>query len=154
MLNKLDLYSLSLWASFSEVDFTSAIIKCNNLLASETDKLSWRHLKSIIKDKTCLSNIIAITNTCFNLEHQPNHFKNSMTIVIPKPNKTSYDSPKSFRPIVLLNTLGKLIKKVISDRLQFHIISNNFILQSQPGGLKFKSTTDASITLTHFICME
>ena len=69
MLNKLDLYSLSLWASFSEVNFTSAIIKYNNLLASETDKLSWRHLKSIIKDKTCLSNIIAITNTCFNLEH-------------------------------------------------------------------------------------
>jgi len=47
--------------------------------------------------------------------------------------------------------LGKLIKKVISDRLQFHVISNNFIYQSQLGGLKFKSTTDAGIVLTHFI---
>ena len=69
VLNELDLYSLSLWASFSEIDFTSIIIKYNNLSASEPDKLSWRHLKSIIKDKICLSNIIAITNTCFNLEH-------------------------------------------------------------------------------------
>ena len=75
-------------------------------------------------------------------------------IVIPKPNKTLYDLPKFFKPIVLLNTLGKLIEKVISDRLQFHVISNNFIHQSQLGGLKFKSTTDTSITLTYFICMR
>jgi len=60
---------------------------------------------------------------------------------------------KSFRPIVLLNMLGKLIKKVIGDRLQFHVILNNFIYQSQLEGLEFKSTTNASIVLTHFICM-
>ena len=39
------------------------------------------------------------------------------TIIIPKPNKISYDSPKLFRLIVLLNTLEKLIEKVIGDRL-------------------------------------
>ena len=58
---------------------------------------------------------------------------------------------KSFKPIVLLNTLGKLIEKVIGERLQFQVISNNFIHQSQLGGLKFKSTTDAGIALTHII---
>jgi len=47
--------------------------------------------------------------------------------------------------------LGKLIEKVIGERLQFQVISNNFIHQSQLGGLKFKSTTDAGIALTHFI---
>ena len=100
-----------------------------------------------------MKNIIAIANACFEIEYWPNHFKNSITIVISKPNKTLYNSLKSFRPIMLLNTLGKLIKKVIGDRLQFHIISNNFIHQSQLGGLKFKFTTDAGITLTHFICI-
>jgi len=59
--------------------------------------------------------------------------------------------PKSFRPIIFLKTLGKLIEKVISDRLQFYVISNNFIYQSQLGRLKFKSTTDAGIA-THIIC--
>ena len=77
-----------------------------------------------------------------------------MMIIISKPNKSSYNSPKSFRPIVLLNMLGKLIKKVIGDRLQFYVISNNFIHQSQLGELKFKSTTDVGITLTHFIHIE
>ena len=49
--------------------------------------------------------------------------------------------------------LGKLIEKVISDRFQFHTISNNFIHQSQLGGLKFKSTSDISIALIHFVHM-
>ena len=55
---------------------------------------------------------------------------------------------------MLLNTTGKLIKKVISDRLQFHVIANNFIYHSQLRGLKLKFMTDAGITLTHFIYME
>jgi len=72
-------------------------------------------------------------------------------VIIPKPNKKSYDSSKSFRPIVLLNTVGKLIEKVIRERLQFIMASNNFIHPSQLSGLKFKSTTDVSIILTYII---
>ena len=53
--------------------------------------------------------------------------------------------------MVLLNTLGKLIEKVIAERLQFTVASNNFIHPCQLGGLKFKSTADASIALTHII---
>jgi len=72
-------------------------------------------------------------------------------IIIPKPNKTSYDQPKAFRPIILLNTLGKLIEKVIAERLQFMVVSNDFIHPSQLSGLKFKSTTDTGIVLTHIV---
>ena len=83
----------------------------------------------------------------------PNHFKISSTVIIPKPNKLSYDSPKFFCPIVLLNTIGKLIKKVIGERLQFLIVRNDFIYPSQLGGLKFKSTINVGIALTHIICL-
>jgi len=72
-------------------------------------------------------------------------------IIIPKPNKMSYDQAKLFHPIVLLNTLGKLIEKVITERLQFTVINKDFIHPSQLGGLKFKSTMDAGIALTHII---
>ena len=72
-------------------------------------------------------------------------------IIIPKSNKPSYDQPKAFRPIILLNTLGKLIEKVIAERLQFTVASNDFIHPSQLGGLKFKSTIDASIVLTYIV---
>jgi len=49
-------------------------------------------------------------------------------VIIPKPNKPLYDSPKSFCPIVLLNTIGKLIEKVIGERLQFLVVRNDFIV--------------------------
>jgi len=75
-----------------------------------------------------------------------------MIDIIPKPNKASYDSSKSFRPIVLLNTLGKLIEKVIGERLQFLTTANDFIHPSQLGGLKFKSMIDVGVAHTHIIC--
>jgi len=111
----------------------------------------WYHLKTILKQDVCLTNIINITDTCINLGHWPNYFKCSSTVVIPKPNKLTYDQPKSFCPIVLLNTLGKLIKKVIAERLQFLIVKNDFIHPSQLGSLKFKSTTNADVALTHIV---
>ena len=152
VLNELNLYHFLSWSSFLEEEFTSAIVKYNNSSAPSPDKLLWEYLKYIVKDKTCLGNIITIANACIEIGYWPNHFKNLITIFISKPNKAAYDFPKSFRPIVLLNTLGKLIEKVIGDRLQFHVISNDFIHQSQLGGLKFKSPTDTGISLTHFIC--
>ena len=72
-------------------------------------------------------------------------------VVIPKPNKLAYNQPKFFHPIVLLNTLSKLIEKVIAKRLQFLVVKNDFIYPSQLGGLKFKSTTDTGVTLTHVV---
>ena len=127
------------------------ISNCNDSLAPGPDKLTWHHLKFIINQDDCLINIINIANLCFELGHWPNYFKYSSTIIISKPNETLYDQPKVFRPIVLLNTLGKLIKKVIAERLQFTVASNNFIHPSQLGSLKFKSTMDAGIALTHII---
>jgi len=115
------------------------------------DKLTWHHLKFIIKHDSCLTNIVNIAGSCINLGYWPEYFKTLSTIIIPKPNKPSYNKPNAFHPIVLLNTLGKLIEKVVADRLQFTVASNNFIHLSQLGGLKFKSTSDAGIALTHIV---
>jgi len=143
----------SYWPPFSKEEFRITIANYNNASTPGPDKLSWSHLKIILKNDKCLNSIISIANTCIELGYWPSHFKRSMTVVIPKPNKKSYDSLKSFRPIILLNTIGKLIKKVIGERLQFITAANNFIHPSQLGGLKFKSTTDAGIALTHIIQM-
>ena len=116
--------------------FKNAICYCNNLYAPGLDKISWRILKWIINDNVCLTFIVNIINAYINLGHWPSHFKSSTLIIIPKPNKSSYNSPKFFHPIMLLNMLGKFIKKVIGERLQFHTISNNFIHPYQFRGLK------------------
>ena len=139
------------WIPFSKKELINAIEKCNNLSALGLDKLIWTYIKSIIRDKECISKFINITNTCIDLGHWPSHFKTSNTVVIPKPNKTSFDSPKLYCPIILLNTIGKLFKKIIRECLQFHTISSNFIYPSQLRGLKQRSTMDVKVVLTHII---
>ena len=151
ILNKIvDKPTLS-WPAFLKEEFRLSIINCNNSSALGPDKLSWSHLKIILKDDNCLNIIISIANMCIELGHWPSHFKRSTMIVISKPNKKSYDLHKVFRPIVLLNIVGKLIEKVIGERLQFNTASNEFIHPSQLGGLKFKSTVDAGVALTYII---
>ena len=115
------------WSFFLEERLTSAIAKYNNSSTSELDKLSWRHLKKYIKKVVCLKKIINITNICIESGYWPLYFKVSTTITISKPNKKSYNTPKAFYPIILLNTIRKLFLKFIRERLQFQVISNNFI---------------------------
>ena len=88
---------------------------------------------------------------CINLGYWPSHFKFLLFIIISKPNKALYDSLKTFRSTVLLNTLGKLIEKVINKRLQFQAVSKNAIHSCQLDGLKQYSMMDARIVLTHLI---
>ena len=139
------------WSPFSSHEFKAALIKCSDTSAPGPDKMSWCHWKLIFSNDVCLSKVVDIADACINLGYWPDYFKISTTIVIPKPNKQSYDNPKAFRPIVLLNTLSKLIEKVIAERIQFTVAANDFIHPSQLGGLKFKSTADASIALTHIV---
>jgi len=151
ILNEIDCKPVSLWNPFSKKEFKQVIVKYNNSSTPGPDKLLWRHLKSIVKQDECLVNIINIANMCINLGHWPNYFKCLPMIIIPKPNKSSYDQVKMFCPIVLLNILGKLTEKVIAERVQFIVAKNNFIYLCQLGRLKHKSTIDARIALTHIV---
>jgi len=112
------------------------INKCNNLSTPSLDQILWKHLKTVVKNEKYLKNIVNITNICINHQYWPAHFKKSFSIIILKPNKILYDSSKMFQSIILLNTLGKLIEKVIGEWLQFYMIFNNFIYSNQLGELK------------------
>ena len=115
------------WNSFSKQELIDMIEKCNNLSTPGPNKLTWSYIKFIIKDKDYISNLINIANTCIDLGYWLSHFKSSTMDIIPKSNKSAYDSPKLYQLIVLLNTIGKLFEKMIGECLQFYIISNNFI---------------------------
>jgi len=136
---------------FSKNKLINVIKKYNNLFAPGPDKLTWIHIKSIIRNDDFICKFIDIANACIELGYWLSHFKTSTTVVIPKSNKTTFNSPKSYRPIILLNTIGKLFEKMVGEYLQFHTISNSFIHPSQLRSLKLRSTTDARVVLTHII---
>jgi len=154
LLNEIPTKLMLPWDSFSREEFKSTVNKCNNLLASGSNKNLWKHLKLVVEDNECLKNIINITNIYTDLGYWPTHFKISLFITIPKLNKATYDSLKLFYPIILLNILEKLIEKVIGKKLQFYLIANNFIYFNQLSRLKQQSTTDTRVHFTYIICSE
>jgi hypothetical protein len=72
-------------------------------------------------------------------------------VVIPKPGKPLYDTLKLFCPIVLLNTLGKMFKKMLSNRLQFEAAKHGVLHPNQFRGVCQNSTEDAGCFLTHIV---
>ena len=101
----------------------------------------------------CTINFANITNLCINLGYWPLHFKKSILIIISKLNKLVYDSSKMFYLIILLNILGKLIKKAMSKRLQIYSIVSNFVYPNQLGGIKQQSTLNTGLYLIYLICI-
>ena len=67
VLEKIVDKSLSFWVLFSKEEFRSTITNCNNSSTPGLDKLSWSHLKTILKHNKCLTNIINIANACIDL---------------------------------------------------------------------------------------
>lgn len=139
------------WLLFTNQEFKDAIAKCSPFSTLGPDHISQRHLKPIIAKEYCLDKFVDIANACISLEFWPSYFKEAKLIIIPKPNKDTYNTPKSFCPIVLLNTIGKLIEKVISNYLQFHMASNRFLDLNQLGGIRQCSTIDAGLYLIYII---
>jgi len=107
------------WASFSACELHEALTGCSGQLAPGPDNIIWTHIKCFCTDDNILKLFVWIINSCFGTSFWPDSFKTSKTMIIPKPGKKDYNISKTFRPIVLLNTLGKLFKKAIANRLQW-----------------------------------
>ena len=141
------------WYLFSASEIQEALSKCSNTSAPEPDHLSWCHLKHLFKNHNFFEKFLCIANACVFIGHWPSYFKVSTSVIIPKPNKPNYTTPKAFRPIVLLNTMGKLIEKLISVRMHFEGNACGIFHPSQFGETQQHSTDDADAFFTHAICL-
>ena len=61
--------------------------------------------------------VVQLANAYWALGYFPARFKEARTVVLRKPGKPSYSDPGAWRPIALLNTIGKLIESLITKRL-------------------------------------
>ncbi|KFY28958.1 hypothetical protein V491_00241 [Pseudogymnoascus sp. VKM F-3775] len=57
-----------------------------------------------------LPSLHRLFNACLQLGYCPAHFKETITVALRKPGKDDYSQPKLYRPIALLNTLGKALE--------------------------------------------
>ena len=92
--------------SSRELKFAADTIKNNK--APGFDNVDGRTVKNLVKNFKNI--IIAILNKCFTLSHFPTIWKKAMIFFFRKQNKDPLN-PRSYRPISLLPTLGKLFEK-------------------------------------------
>jgi len=79
----------------------------------------------------------------------PLTLKRADSIVLDKPGKPSYDSPSSFRVIVLLQTFSKILERIMNSRLCCVACATGLRNPHQCGSLAGLSASDAVTTLTH-----
>jgi hypothetical protein len=88
---------------------------------------------------------------CWNISYHPKAFHNAKTVFIPKEGKSDYSNPSAYRPIALLNTLGKSLESLIAARLAKTAEKFNLIPNSQFGGRPNRSIKTALLTLSEKI---
>jgi len=73
-------------------------------------------------------------------------WKKGIIIPIPKPGKNKH-STEGYRPITLLNTMTKIMEKIINTRLIWFLEKNEILSKEQSGFRHARSTMDNLITI-------
>jgi len=89
-------------------------------------------------------------NDCLEQGVFPENWITPKLVQLRKGNKP-LDSPSSYRPICLLNTVGKLFERIIKQRLENHLGETNGLSNRQYGFRKGRSTVDAVMKLMNLV---
>ena len=150
-INAIPMHKERSFPRISQKELWDALSPTTNSSAPGPDHVTWRHIKIAL----CFPDTDIALTDLFNKVCQagvwPMHFKDSISVIIPKPNKPNYTIPKAYRPIALLNTLGKLLTKILANRLQHDAAEFGLLHRDQFGGIKGHSTIDAGLVLMDFI---
>ena len=94
----------------------TTLSRTQNSSAPETDSISYRFIK-VIKDTILVEKILEEVAKNLIKEIILKEWQKSKVVMIPKPRK-DHEKTKEWRPINLINCIGKLVEKVVADMLQ------------------------------------
>ena len=120
-----------------EGDLREALQGTSNSSASGLDGISYRFIKAI-KD-TVLGTLLFHQLASYIVRGEiPTEFQLSKVVMIPKPSK-DHKHVKGWRPINLINCVGKLEEKVVANKLQ----EGGLLHWGQYGAVKGRLATEA-----------
>jgi hypothetical protein len=90
-----------------------------------------------------LPSLHILFNACLQQGYCPRHFKETTTVVLRKEGKDDYSQPKAYRPIALLNTLGKVMEAIVANLLAYLADTYDLLPKRHKGGRKLTSTEHA-----------
>jgi hypothetical protein len=83
--------------------------------------------------------------------HFPQPFKETITLVLRKPNKPNYTKPNAYRPIALENTIGKVLESIMTEKISYLCEAYNLLPTHHFGGRPGRTTEDAMLILSESI---
>lgn len=91
--------------------------------------------------------IARLFTACLKIGYHPKAFKVANTVMLKKLGKPSYSDPSAYRPIALLNTMGKVLESVIAKRISKLAETHSLLPDSQYGARPGMSTEAALLNL-------
>lgn len=137
------------WEPITELEVQKALRAAKATTAPGEDSiptLVWKQLWKYIGKM-----ITNIFTASIELGYYPNQWKRARIVIIRKDGKPDYTIPEAYRPISLLNTLGKLLEAVMAKRLSFYAETYGLLPDTQFGGRPGRNTEQALLVLTNVI---
>ncbi len=110
------------------------------------DKLPNRVIQMVVREKITL--VKRLFQACLDQGVQPDHYKTACMIMLKKPGKSDYTNPGAYRLIALLNTMGKILEAVISNRIKYIAEAYDLLPDTQYGAHTGRATETALQQIT------
>ena len=133
----------------TDAEIAEALKGASNTSAPGKSSHGWKLVKWAWE--ACPTWFVTLFNSCLDTGLHPKSWKTALIAVVPKPGKSDYSLPKSYRPVALLECLGKLLEKVITKRILHDVGAFNLVPTNQFGARPHSSTVHAGLALTHDI---
>lgn len=130
---------------FTFLEISTIINKLRNKTAPGLDVINVNNLRTIWTSHPHF--LLSIFNSCLNIGYFPRIWKEGKIILINK-NDRDNNLPGSYRPICLNSVLGKVLEKLINNRIYFFLNSKTLLHHLQFGFTHNKSSTLALYQLT------
>ncbi|EDN08368.1 predicted protein [Histoplasma mississippiense (nom. inval.)] len=127
--------------TISVEDMESLIQRLPNRKAPGRSGITNEFLKML--GRTFVEAITALTNACWHWETYPDTFKEAKTVALRKPGKADYQTAGAWRPIALLDTIGKIVEAATAKRLRKIAEDHNLLPSQQMGARRGRSTETA-----------
>jgi len=128
-------------------EIAAALSKCSPTSAPGPDGILYSTWKQVNKINPSI--LLQILAPLVLLGYHPATLKSSNGVVLDQRGKPSYESPFSFRIIVLIRTFSKILERIIAARLLKAAQIRGLLHPNQWGSLPGLSTYDACLTLTN-----
>ena len=133
------------WPCISSDEIHDALAHTSNSSALGLSGINYKLIKWAFAAKP--SRFVDLYNECLDRGIHP--WTTAKVVPIAKPAKPDYSLPKAYRPISLLECSGKLLEKIIANRILHDLNSFSILPSSQFGSRDTHCAVDATLAIAH-----